>query len=235
MGNTQTLAPEELRLRVKEAETCYSMGMIQEAIGVYEKILSGPPINDNQLQQSIQQKINQLKKELVDLERIDNIGVTAEDISIFKKTLSFHEDVPTLLDGARALQELGLLDEAAAEFRKLLEFDFSESDYSKFDYSPAKIIRDYLACLIELKSPADVVKLAYKIIYQHALNDTETAELMLWLGEELEKKSQNDLAAELYKKASEIDPKNTAVSDKLSTFSSKISSSSGGSSPGPSR
>ena len=38
MGNTQTLAPEELRLRIKEAETCYSMGMIQDAIGVYEKI-----------------------------------------------------------------------------------------------------------------------------------------------------------------------------------------------------
>jgi tetratricopeptide (TPR) repeat protein len=226
MGNTQTLAPEVLRLKIKEAETCYSMGMIQDAIGVYEKILSGPPIKDTQLQASIQQKIGQLKKEKVDQEKVDNRGVTAEDISIFKKTLSIHEDVPTLLDGARALKELGLLDEAVAEFQKLLEFDFSKSDYSKFDYSPAKIIRDYLACMIELKSPPDVIKLAYKIIYQHALNDTETAELMHWLGEEMEVKSQNDLAAELYKKASEIDPRNSAISDKLSTLSSKISSSS---------
>ena len=87
MGNTQALAPEVLRLKIKEAETCYSMGMLQDAIGVYEKILKGPPIKDNQLQQSIQQKIGQLKKEIVDQEKVDSKGVTAEDISIFKKNV----------------------------------------------------------------------------------------------------------------------------------------------------
>jgi type II secretory ATPase GspE/PulE/Tfp pilus assembly ATPase PilB-like protein len=226
MGNTQALAPEDLRLKIREAETCYSMGMIQDAIGVYETILAGSPIKDAQLQQSIEQKIGMLKKEKIDQERVDNKGVTAEDISIFKKTLSVNEDLPTLLDGARALKELGLLDEAVAEFQKLLEFDFSKSDYSKFDYSPAEIIQDYLSCLIELKLPPDIVKLAYKAIYQHSLSDSEMSDLMHWLGEELEKRSQNDLATELYKKAFEIDPQNAAVADKLKSLSSKISSSS---------
>jgi len=226
MGNTQAVEPQDVKLKIREAEVCYSMGMIQDALGVYEQIISGPPIKDNQLQETIQQKIGQLKKEVADQEESENRGVTAEDISIFKKTLSGHEDVPTLLDGARAFKELGLVEEAVAEYEKLLEFDFSKSDYSKLDYSPAKIIQDFLICLLEIKSPADVVKHAYKAIYQQPLQDTETAQLMLWLGSEMEKRSQNDLASELFKKSSEVDPKNNDVSDKLDEISSKISSSS---------
>ncbi len=226
MANSQSIGPEDVKLKIREAETCYSMGMIQDALGVYEQIISGPPIRDNQLQEIIQQKIGQLKKEVADQEKVENRGVTAEEISIFKKTLSVHEDVPTLLDGARAFKELGLVEEAVAEYEKLLEFDFTKSDYSKFDYSPANIIQDFLVCLLEIKSPPRVVKLAYKVIYKHSLTDSETAQLMHWLGSEMEKKSQNDLASELYRKASEIDPDNKDISNRLNTLSSKISSSS---------
>jgi type II secretory ATPase GspE/PulE/Tfp pilus assembly ATPase PilB-like protein len=42
----------------------------------------------------------------------------------------------------------------------------------------------------------------------------------------MEKKSQNELAAELYKKAAEVDPQNSEITEKLNSLSSKISSSS---------
>ena len=147
-----------------------------------------------------------------------------EDISIFKKTLSAQDDVPTLLDGARALKELGLLEEAVAEYEKLMTFDFSKSDYSKFDYSPAKIIQDFLDCLLETKPPQEVVKIAYKVIYQHTLKDPEIAQLKFWLGSEMEKKAQKDIAIELYQKAAEIDPQNIEINDKLNSLASKASS-----------
>jgi type II secretory ATPase GspE/PulE/Tfp pilus assembly ATPase PilB-like protein len=200
------------------------MGMIADALGVYERILSGPPISDSQIQDTIKHKIDRLKKEVAEQEKVENLGVTAEDISIFKKTLSAQDDVPTLLDGARALKELGLLEEAVAEYEKLMTFDFSKSDYSKFDYSPAKIIQDFLDCLLETKPPQEVVKIAYKVIYQHTLKDPEIAQLKFWLGSEMEKKAQKDIAIELYQKAAEIDPQNIEINDKLNSLASKASS-----------
>ena len=226
MANTQAMGQADLKLKMKEAETCYSMGMMKDALSVYEQILSGSKIQDNQINETIRHKISQLKKELAEQEAAENQGMSAEDISIFKNTLSGSEDVTTILDGARALKELGLLEEAIIEYEKLLDFDFSKSDYSKFDYSPAEIIHDYLVCITETKPPQDVVKRAYKVIYNQTLKDPEIAQLKFWLGTEMEKRVQNELALELYKKASEIDPTNSEIINKLNSLTSRISSSS---------
>ena len=224
MSNPQAIEQNDIKIRMKEAEACYSMGMIADALGIYERILEGAPISDDQIQATIKHKISQLKKEVADQEKNEDLGVSAEDISIFKKTLSAQEDVPTLLDGARALKELGLLEEAVAEYEKLLEFDFTTSDYSKFDYSPAEIIQDFLDCLLETKPPQEVVKIAYKVIYNHPLKDPEVAQLKCWLGSEMEKKAQKQIAMELYRKASEIDPNNSEIAEKLNKLESKVSS-----------
>ncbi len=224
MSNPQAIEQNDIKIRMKEAEACYSMGMIADALGIYERILEGAPISDDQIQATIKHKISQLKKEVADQEKNEDLGVSAEDISIFKKTLSAQEDVPTLLDGARALKELGLLEEAVAEYEKLLEFDFTTSDYSKFDYSPAEIIQDFLDCLLETKPPQEVVKIAYKVIYNHPLKDPEVAQLKCWLGSEMEKKAQKQIAMELYKKASEIDPNNSEIAERLNKLESKVSS-----------
>ena len=226
MSNIQPIDQSEIEIRIKEAETCYSMGMMQEAVTIYEQVLNGLPGDDGPFRETIGTKINKLKKELSDQEEIDNKGFTAEDISIFKKTLSVHDDVPTLLDGAAALRELGLIDEAITEYEKLLEFDYSKFDYSNFDYSPAAIISDYLECLLEVKQPREVVKEAYKVVYKLNLKEKETAEIKYRLGLQLEKRDHNDLAYELYETAAEIDHSNTKIQEKLDSLKDKISSSS---------
>ena len=215
MNDIQPIGQSEIDIKIKEAETCYSMGMMRDALQIYERILAGLPDEDGQIQKTIGLKVTQLKKEIEDQEEADSQGFSEEDISLFKKTLSAHDDVPTLLDGAAALKELGLMDEAIAEYEKLLAFDYSKVDYSKLDYSPVKIICDYLACLLAVKAPQDTVKEAYKVIYNHNLKEKETAEIKFWLGLEMEKKDQNDLAYELYETASEIDPNNSEISEKL--------------------
>jgi type II secretory ATPase GspE/PulE/Tfp pilus assembly ATPase PilB-like protein len=226
MGNTQAVGQTDVKIKIKEAETCYSMGMIRDALNVYQQVLSIAPIKDHETHEDVRQKIIQLKKEIEEQESAETKGVSAEDITIFKKTLSAHEDVPTLLDGARALKELGLIEEAIAEFKKLLEFDFTKSDYSKFDCSPGDIIRDYLGCLIDTQKPQVVAEEAVKVIDRHKLEDSKVAEIKFWLGTEIEKKSENDLALELFKAASNLDPDNDDLTAKLSSLSAKTSSNS---------
>ena len=226
MGNVTPIEKNEIETKIKEADTCHSMGMMREALQVYEQVHAVLTDRDGQIRVTIGTKINQLRKELEVQEEADNQGVSEEDISIFKKTLATHDDVPTLLDGAAALKELGLMEEAVAEYGKLLEFDYSKFDYSKVDYSLVKIICDYLDCLLELKEPQAVVKEAYRVVYKHNLKEKQTAEIKFWLGLRMEKKDQNNLAYDLYETASEIDPSNGEISDKLDTLKSKISSSS---------
>ena len=226
MNDSQLTDQTEMEVKIKEAETCHSMGMLHEAISAYEQVLNGLSGDDGQIRETIRAKINQVRKELEAQENAENKGFTAEDISIFKKTLSVHDDVPTLLDGAAALKELGLMDEAVVEYEKLLEFDYSKFDNANLEYSPDKIIRDYLDCLLETKQSQEVVKEAYKVIYNHNIKEKETAEIKYWLGLKLEKKDQNDLAYELYETAAEIDPSNADIQQKLDSLKDKISSSS---------
>ena len=226
MSKAQTVEQTDIKLKIKEAETCHSMGMIDEALTLYEQVLSFLPDQDGQSSEAIHKKINHLRKELEMREMAENQGLSAEDITLFRKNLSLHDDVPTILDGASALKELGLLEEATVEYEKLLQFDFGKSDYSKLDYSPAQIVVDYLTCLLQTKQAREVVKKAYKVIYQHNLKDKENAQIQFWLGNEMEKRDQRDQALELYETAAKVDPKNEEITNRLNSLKSSSSTSS---------
>jgi len=226
MSKAQPVEQTDIKLKIKEAETCHSMGMMDEALTLYEQVLSLSSDQDGDGTGDIRNKISGLRKELELREMAENQGLTAEDISLFRKKLSLHDDVPTILDGARALKELGLLEEATGEYEKLLQFDFGKSDYSKLDYSPAQIVVDYLTCLLQTEQAREVVKKAYKVIYQHNLTDKETAQIQFWLGCEMEKRDQRDPALELFENAVRIDPNNAEIAHKLEALQSSISTSS---------
>ena len=226
MNDIQPMGPSEIETKMKEAETCHSMGMMTEALQVYEQVLAGLPGKDGQTRETVVARINLLKKDIENQEETESQGVSQEDISIFKKTLSSHDDVPTLLDGAAALKELGLVEEAIVEYEKLLKFDYSKFDYAETDYSPIKIVCDYLSCLMDVKPAPDVVKDAYRVIYRLSIKEKETAQVKFWLGLQLEKKNHFDLAYDLYEAAAGIDPSHTEVIERLNSLKSRISSSS---------
>ena len=213
-------------LKLKEAETCHAMGMRDEACRLYEQVLTQDEELKPEARKSIQNKIIQLQKEIKAQRESENKGLTAEDIFIFKKTLTPSDDVPTILDGAAALRELGLMEEAIAEYEKLLSIDYSAIDQAELEISPDQIIMDYLASLLEKAEPEEVVKKAYKVIYQHNLSDKDTVRIKFWLGRELEKKNLHDLAVDLYTTAAEIDPDDQDIAMRLNALKSKVSSSS---------
>jgi type II secretory ATPase GspE/PulE/Tfp pilus assembly ATPase PilB-like protein len=226
MSKALPIEQPDIKLKIKEADTCHSMGMIQEALTLYEEVLSLSSAEDDAANGNIKNKINSLRKELELQEMAGNQCLSAEDISLFRKNLSLVDDVPTILDGARALKELGLVDEAILEYEKLLQFDFEKSDYSKLDYSPAQIAVDYLTCLLQTQDAQEVVKQAHKVIYQHNLNDKEIVHIQFWLGTEMEKREQRDQALELYETSSKIDPRNQDISSKIKFLKSRMSTSS---------
>jgi type II secretory ATPase GspE/PulE/Tfp pilus assembly ATPase PilB-like protein/tetratricopeptide (TPR) repeat protein len=226
MSKAQTVEQTDIQTKIKEAEACHSMGMIDEALSLYEQILTLTSPQDDQSLEIFRNKISDLRKEIEMRAMAENQGLSAEDITLFRKNLSLHDDVPTILDGARALKELGLHEEATVEYEKLMQFDFGKSDYSKLDYSLAQIVVDYLTCLLQTRQAREVVQKAYKVIYQHNLNDKENAQIQFWLGIEMEKRDQRDQALELYETAAKIDPKNQEIKEKLNSIKSSISTSS---------
>ena len=226
MSKAQTVEQTDIQTKIKEAEACHSMGMIDEALSLYEQILTLTSPQDDQSLEIFRNKISDLRKEIEMRAMAENQGLSAEDITLFRKNLSLHDDVPTILDGARALKELGLHEEATVEYEKLMQFDFGKSDYSMLDYSPAQIVVDYLTCLLQTRQAREVVQKAYKVIYQHNLNDKENAQIQFWLGIEMEKRDQRDQALELYETAAKIDSKNQEIKEKLNSIKSSISTSS---------
>jgi len=226
MSKAKTAEQKEIETKIKEAEACHSMGMIDEALNLYEQILSLSPDGEDSVAETFRNKIVKLRKEIEQREKAESEGLSAEDITLFRKNLSLVDDIPTILDGARALKELGLLEEATVEYEKLLEFDFGKSDYSKLDYSPAQIVVDYLTCLLQTQQAQEVVTKAFKAIYQHHLNDRENAQIQCWLGNEMEKRGQREQALELYDSAAKIDPHSEEIANKVNSLKSSISTSS---------
>jgi type II secretory ATPase GspE/PulE/Tfp pilus assembly ATPase PilB-like protein len=209
-------------MKIKEAETCHSMGMVEEALKLYEQVIASNQGLPPQTQQTLSEKVKRLKKEIREQQAPGRQGLSPEDLSIFRKTLAAQQDAPALLDGAAALKELGLMEEAVAEYEKLLAQNRSAGGESPSGYSPAAVISDYLACLLEVEPPAEVVKKAYKIIYQQNLKETEAAGLESWLGRQMEARDQSELAFELYKTAVEINPEDAETAGRLNALKGKL-------------
>jgi tetratricopeptide (TPR) repeat protein len=120
MDQHQASGPLNVDLRIKEAETCYAMGMIEEALALYQQVVASANTLSAEARLTLTEKVARLKKEIQDQKESDKKGVSAEHISAFKKTLSVPEDFATMMDGAAALKELGLMEEAAAEYEQRL-------------------------------------------------------------------------------------------------------------------
>ena len=214
-------------LKLKEAETCHAMGMRDEACRLYEQVLTAEQDLNPEKRKTLENKILQLQKEIEAQRESEHQGLSAEDIFIFKKTLTPSDDIPTILDGAAALRELGLMDEAVSEYEKLLAIDYSAFEPSEVEVGPDRIIMDYLASLLETScSPEEIAKKAYREIYRHNLKDEDAAQIKFWLGRKLEKRNYPDLAVELYTAAAEIEPDNPDIAERLNALQSEVSSSS---------
>ena len=213
----------DFELRLKEAETCYAMGMLEEALQLYRALSfpgnGGPPAEKAA---GLATRIAELERELREVQEKECSGLSAEEIRLFKKTLAAQSDIPALLDGAAALKELGLFEEAAAEYEKILALDPAGLDFSKSDCSPGRLACDVLACELESRDGSRILGKATRVIERLRLQGSEAATVRGWLARELERRELLDAALEAYREAVELDPGNAELAGRLNALRGKL-------------
>ena len=183
----------EFELKLKEAETCHSMGLFNEALSSYQKSLSLIQDQDKKRLNVIQNKIDQIQKELVNLEESDSKEISSDAVVNIKNSMAHNDDAASIADKAAALMELGFIKEAVEEYEKLLRSEnLVKSCQLNPNFSLIETIKNYLICLLETGFIREISDQANKVIYKHNLNDQDLATIQFWLGAEFEKRDQRD-------------------------------------------
>ncbi len=207
----------DLDSRINEAEVCRSMGLYAESLAIYENILPAVPVFDIEIQGTIKDRIELLKKEIAQEE---NGGaaerVSEKDLSWIRDALSSSGDVSAVVDSASAFLEMGLYHEAVKEYAKL----FNE------DYPLDKYVPEMAQCLLKLHTPATLLDELDAMIQTANMDEEKTGSVYYLVGQELEKRNLRDQAIDLYKSASELNPREPEIGKRLAALSAAYNSSS---------
>ncbi len=203
-----------LDTRINEAEVCRSMGLFAESLAIYEKILPTVPAHQADVQQTIRNRIDLLKQEIVKEDATAVPGVSARDISFIRDAISGTGDLSAIVDSASAFQEMGLHSEAVAEFAKL----FSE------DYPLEKLVPLLVESLLKLHSPATAAGELVALIPGDGFDKSKAARIRYLIGLEMEKRDHRDQAHDLYKAAHEINPSDAEIKKQLASVAASFAS-----------
>ena len=119
-----------------------------------------------------------------------------------------------ILKNADSLRESGMLNEAVEEYSRLFACS----------YPLSKIIPGLLGCLSRSSSPRDILKRINDAVEKQNLNAGRMVGVNYFLGLEMEKSGQLDLALQLFETAGKADPQNTQIKEKIDHIISKLSS-----------
>lgn len=200
--------------KVKEAEVYRSMGLLDESLRVYDRILSSSPELEPGSQAKIKQRIDILKKEIANQEKADAQAVSIKDISSFKQAVASNGNAAAILDSASAFKELSLYNEAMTEYEKLLHLD----------YPVEKVIPEIVSCLLRIHSPSKLVEHTEKLADVPDLENKKKAQIKFRVGIEMEKRDNKLLALNLYKSARELDPDESEIKGRLEAVIASLSS-----------
>src|SRR5210317_1846600 len=114
----ENLNTSEFELKLNEAKTCHSMGLFNEALSIYQQTLTLIPDQDKKSFNFIQNKIDQIQKELANLEDSEGQEISSDDVVTIKSSMAHDDDAASIVDKALAFKELGLIKEAVDEYEK---------------------------------------------------------------------------------------------------------------------
>jgi len=206
----------DIESRINEAEVCRSMGLYNDSLDIYESIQSIAGPEDTQIQDKIQNQISLLKNEIADQKEAQPTDVDIKGSLISEIVSSGKGDVPEILNSAAAFQEMGLHTEALTQYGRLFEED----------YPAEKVIPLVTESLLKLHSPAKAVKAFNKLVSEQKLEEKTIGRIKFLFGQELEKRDLRDLALDIYKEASRLDPSDTEIAKQLDSITATSASSS---------
>ena len=123
-------------------------------------------------------------------------------------------NIVEILKSADSLRELGMVNAAVEEYSRLFACN----------YPLSKIIPGLLGCLGKSGSPRDTLKRINDAVERQNLNAGRMAGVKYFLGLEMEKSGQLDLALKLFEAAEKADPQNKQIQEKIDHVISKLSS-----------
>ena len=209
-----TSEAHDIKSLMKEAEVYFSMGLHEESLNVYEKMVSDTSEIEPHDMKKIDEKIDILKNKIAQKEKSEFNGMSSEHVEIVKQELSSAEGFDESLHSASALKELGLIEEAIAQYEKLLTPDCP----------PEVIIPELAECLLTTLSPSKVIQKIDEVLKKKDLDDKVIAKVKFTLGMEMEKGGNKDLAIDQLKIASELDPENKSLKEKKESIIASLSS-----------
>ena len=167
---------EDIKARINEAEVCRSMGLYDESLDIYKKIIPSLSKKDVEILKTIKSKISEVEQEAAKVEKTEPNQVSAEEISKFKETLMVEdESSAALLDSAAAFSDMGLHKEAAAEYKKLI-----------FEDSPVEnIFPQYAKTILKLYSPTKAVIHIESLVDDQRLDKKKRAHIKFYFGKEI--------------------------------------------------
>jgi len=62
---------EDIKARINEAEVCRSMGLYDESLDIYKKVISILPKKDVQTLKTVKAKMNEVESELAEVEKTE--------------------------------------------------------------------------------------------------------------------------------------------------------------------
>jgi type II secretory ATPase GspE/PulE/Tfp pilus assembly ATPase PilB-like protein len=214
MTKPQSTAKSDPQSKINEAEVCFTMGLFDEALSLYEQVLQEFSDLSAEQKSEVEAKVMSIRGDLAEREKDEAGSVSTEEISMLKKSLSGQEDAPAILDSASAFKDLGLFEEALAEFEKLL----------LLDYPPEKVVPEIADCFFKLYSVNDLFGKAMKCAGDQRISAEKRGRLKFLFGEEMERRENRDLAIDLYEEAEKDLPDDKDVSKRLELLRSRLSS-----------
>ncbi len=197
MEETTQNSKSRLETRLNEARVYRSMGLFDESLEVYARILDEFPGMPDHNRARIQEQIEQIRDEIAERNGDDaQAGLSAEQLSLIQEEFSDGEDPEDVLARATAFLEIGQHREALEAFRRLLETDFPVD----------RILGNLVACLLRLYGPDETPEQLENLSSETSLGKRERARLKFKLGVELENLGHIDEAIASYRTARGIIP-----------------------------
>ncbi len=208
----QNLQSQEAATKLKEAEIYYSQGLLEEAINAYRAILSsGLPLSTEQKAMA-----EDRLRELEGMAEEEGEGARteielAEDVIITTEAQASEGNVQVILDGAFALRELGLYEEAVNEYVKLF----------KLNYPAEKIVPEICKCLLRSSPPERVKEDVRRILDEYCSTNVGKAMGRFRLGLEMERINRLQYAMDLYQEASLLAPGEEKIKERIEYLTKK--------------
>ena len=202
---------EDIKARINEAEVCRSMGLYDESLDIYKKIIPSLSKKDVEILKTIKSKISEVEQEAVKVEKTEPNQVSAEEISKFKEALMVEDESSTaLLDSAAAFSDMGLHKEAAAEYKKLIFEDFPIEN----------IFHQFAKTILKLYSPTKAVTHIESLVDDQRLDKKKRARIKFYFGKEMDRRDHKDQALDLYKTAAKLDHDDAEIKKRLDAIQS---------------